>query len=43
VVVVLLMRGRLRLKESPPILEITDADRRRHAAAVPETRLRRAA
>jgi hypothetical protein len=41
--VVLLMRGRSGLKESPQILEISAADRRRHAAALPETQLRRAA
>ena len=44
VTVVLVVRGRFRLKESPPILQVTDADRRRHATAVSETRrLRRAA
>ncbi len=41
--VVLVVRGRRSRNESPPILKITDADRRRHADAVSETPLRRAA
>jgi hypothetical protein len=43
VTVVLVARGRLPLRESPPILKIPDADRRRPGAAESKTRLRRAA
>jgi hypothetical protein len=43
VTAVVIVRGRRALKEPPTILKITDADRRRHAVAVSETRRRWAA